>query len=539
MDFIYETKREVKSHAQRSVTMGMNGMAVSSQHLATLSGYKILAKGGNAIDAAVAMVCTLNVVEPHMVGLAGDCFALIYDGAKGELIGLNGAGRAPAAANIDWFKKRGYQSIPEEGILSVTVPGAMRAWADLVEKYGKLTLNDCFEDAIFYGENGFAVTEVIAGGWKNKRPLLLQDEEASKTYLFDGKAPVAGQVVKNPELADTFRKIAKNGVETFYGGELGKQVTDFIQKNGGLVALEDLVGHQSEWVAPICRDYRGYTVCELPPNGQGVTALEMLSIMAGYDIAAMGHNTPEYLHRVIEAKKIAFADRDYLVTDPGFYDVPVDEILSPAYAEKCRQRIANNGVADPAPSIFSTGSDTVYVAAADGQGNAISLISSIYTPFGSGVVVPGTGLVLQNRGRGFSLDLNHPNKLEPGKRTMHTIIPGMLVKDGRFVASFGVMGGEMQPQGHTQLLANLIDFKMNPQEAVDAPRVSHMRGKEVHFEDGLPEETVQKLIEMGHQPDSIETPVNVCGGAQLIWKTKEGVLLGGSDRRKDGSAIGF
>lgn len=539
MDFLYESKREAKSHAQRSVVMGLNGMVVASQHLATLSGYKMLAKGGNAIDAAVAVVCTLNVVEPHMVGLAGDCFAVIYDGAKGKMIGMNGAGRSPAAASIEWFKKRGYSAIPEEGILSVTVPGALRAWADLIENHGKLTLNDCLEDAIFYADNGFAVTEVIAGEWADKRSLLLKDETAAKTYLVEGRAPVAGQVVKNPQLADTFRKIGENGVDFFYRGEFGKYVTDFIRESGGLVSLEDLAGHNTEWVAPICHDYRGYTVCELPPNGQGITALEMLSIMAGYDIVAMGHNSPEYLHRLIEAKKIAFADRDGLVTDPDFFNIPVDEILSPIYAKRCRQRIDTHGVADPLPSVFSTGSDTVYVAAADKEGNAISLISSLYTPFGSGIVVPGTGILLQNRGRGFSLDPDHPNKLAPCKRTMHTIIPGMLVKNGRFVASFGVMGGEMQPQGHVQLLANLIDFKMNPQEAVDAPRISHMRGKEVHFEAGLPQKTIQKLIQMGHQPDAVETPVNVCGGAQLIWRTAAGVLLGGSDRRKDGSAIGF
>jgi gamma-glutamyltranspeptidase/glutathione hydrolase len=539
MDFHYEIKREIHSSAQRSVTMGTNGIVTASQHLASLSGYKILAKGGNAIDAAVAMVCTLSVVEPHMVGLAGDCFALIYNGANGKLVGLNGAGRAPAAANIDWYKKNGYPSMPEHGILSVTVPGALRGWSDLIKRYGNLELKDCFEDAIYYGEKGFAVTEVIAGEWKNKEAFLLKNKEAARVYLSNGKSPAPGKVFRNPDLAATYRQIAEKGVETLYGGELGRGIADFMQQNGGLVTLEDLAGHKSEWVKPICRDYRGYTVCELPPNGQGVAALEMLSIMSGYDIASMGHNSPDYLHRLIEAKKIAFADRDYVVTDPDFYDVPVGKLISPEYAEQCRQLIDSNSVADPAPSSFMTGSDTVYVSAVDKEGNAISLISSIYTPFGSGVVVPSTGISLQNRGMGFSLDPDHPNRLEPGKRTMHTIIPGMLVKEGQFVASFGVMGGEMQPQGHTQLIANLIDFKMNPQEAVDAPRVRHMRGKEVHFETGLPQKTVETLIQMGHQPDSEAASVNVCGGAQLIWKTKDGVLLGGSDRRKDGCAIGF
>lgn len=539
MKFKYTTKREFNNFAQRPVVSGLNGMAATSQHLASLTGYKILAKGSNAVDAAVAMACTLKAVEPHSVGLGGDCFALVYMKDENKVYGLNGSGRAPGSASISWYKEHGYDEMPLNGVLAATVPGALRGYMDLLDGFGSLPLEDIFEDAVFYGENGFAVSEVIAGEWNNQRSLLLQDENAAKTYLINGQAPRPGQVFKNRNLASTFRRIASEGVESFYSGALGREMTDYIKKIGGLISLDDLAAHESTWVEPISLSYRGFDILELPPNGQGIVALQMLSMMAGFNVAEMGHNSAEYLHRLIEAKKIAFADRDYVVTDPEFYDIPVKTILSEEYAQDCRDRINPDSASDPRPSSFAKGSDTVYVAAADQYGNAVSLISSIYTHFGSGVVIPGTGIVLQSRGRGFSLDENHPNRLEPNKRTKHTIIPGMIFKDGNFVSVFGVMGGDMQPQGHTQLLNNLIDHKMNPQEAVDAPRVCHMRGREVYFEDGIPMETVEKLLEMGHEHDSTPSPVNSCGGGQIIWKTEDGVYLGGSDRRKDGCAIGY
>jgi len=541
MEFSYNQKRESNSFAQRSVAMGRRGMVASSQQLATLAGYRALSRGGNAVDACIAMVSTLSVVEPHSVGIGGDAFALIYRAAENKIIGMNASGRAPYDATRAWFHARGINTMPERGILTVTVPGALHGWAQAAERYGNLDLAHLFEDAIDYAENGFPVTEVIAGEWKDVENVLLSHEGSSKTYLIDGKAPRPGQVFQNKDLAQTYRKIAQGGIEAFYRGEIGKAIADFSQKNDGLLSFKDFETHTTTWVEPLSTDYRGYTIYELPPNGQGVTALQMLNIMEGFDIGNLGHNSPEHLHCLIEAKKIAFSDRDFFVTDPEFETVPIDNLLSKDYAEECRQKIdPNQAMGAPVSPSHPRGSDTVFVAAVDENRNAVSFISSIYQSFGSGMVVDGTGIVLQNRGKAFSLDPNHPNRLEPHKRPMHTIIPGMVFKDGDFLMNFGVMGGDMQPQGHVQFLANLIDFKMNLQEAVDAPRIRHMQDKEVYLEEGISRRTGVALQEKGHHVTQVAQSVNQVGGGQAIYLDRsQNVLLGASDRRKDGLALGY
>jgi len=541
MEFNYKIRREWKSAGQRSVVMGTDGMVAASQPLATLAGYKILQKGGNAVDAAVAMVSTLSVVEPHSVGLGGDAFALIYLAKEKKLIGMNASGRAPYRANLKWFHEKGLKDIPERGILSVTVPGALHGWASAAERYGTLSLGELFEDAIHYAENGFPVTEVIAGEWKEVDKILLSHESSSKTYLIDGKTPKPGQIFVNRDLARTYKKIIKDGIKTFYEGEICDAIVNYSNRNHGLLSHQDFKDHATTWVEPIVTDYRGCKIYELPPNGQGLTALEMLNILGGYDIGSLKHNGAEYLHLLIEAKKLAFSDRDHFITDPDFEKIPVDKLLSEDYAKDLRNKIEVRKAKVPSLQPYSVGNgDTVYVTAVDKHRNAVSFISSIYLAFGSGMVVDGTGIVLQSRGKSFSLDPKYFNRLEPHKRPMHTIIPGMVFKDGQFLMSFGVMGGDMQPQGHVQFLVNLIDFKMNLQEAVDAPRARHLQGLEIYLEDGIPEEVAKALHEKGHRVIQGNPTTNQVGGGQAIYLDHtENVLLGASDRRKDGCALGY
>ena len=541
MEFTYYSKRQWENAAQRSVVMGTQGMVSSSQTLATLAGYKILLKGGDAVDAAIATASTLNVVEPHCVGIGGDAFALIYLARENKLIGMNASGRAPCRASIDWFREKRINEIPERGILAVTVPGALHGWAQALERYGTLSLGDVFDDAIYYAENGYPVSEVIAGEWKNMEKLLLSSEGSSRTYLIDQKSPRPGQMFFNKDLAQTYKKILRDGTETFYKGEICDAIIKFSDRNNGLLSPRDFRDHNTTWVEPISTDYRGYTIYELPPNGQGLTVLEMLNILEGYDIDTLNHNSPEYLHLLIEAKKAAFTDRDCYITDPDFKRIPLDELLSKEYAKKIRDRIdRNRAKAPPAPPSYQKSSETVYVTAVDKDRNAVSFISSIFMHFGSGMVVDGTGIILQNRGKSFSLDPNHLNRLEPRKRPMHTIIPAMVFKDGNFLISFGVMGADMQPQGHVQFLINLVDFKMNLQEAIDAPRARHLEGMEVYLEDGISDEVASVLHAKGHQLFREDSPINQFGGGQAIYlDRRQNVLLGASDRRKDGCAIGY
>ena len=516
-------------------------MVASSQPLATMAGCRILLKGGNAVDAAIAMVSTLTVVEPYSVGIGGDAFALIYLAKENRLIGMNGSGRAAYRASIDWFMEHGIEEIPEKGIYPVTVPGALHGWAEALERYGTLPLGDVFEDAIYYAEGGFPVTEVIAGEWKTAESLLRSNDASARAYLVNGKTPEPGYRFRNPDLGRTLQAIAREGVGVFYQGEVRDAIIRSSNRLGGLLAEKDFTDHSTTWVEPISADYRNYTVYELPPNGQGLTALQMLNILEGYNIADLGHNSPEYLHLLIEAKKAAFSDRDTFITDPEFERIPLEHLLSKEYARTIRKNIGmSRAKAPPSPLSYSRPSDTVYLTAVDKDRNAVSLISSIFQHFGSGIVVDGTGILLHNRGKSFSLDPNHFNRLEPHKRPMHTIIPAMLFKGGEFLMSFGVMGADMQPQGHVQFLANLIDFKMNLQEAMDSPRARHLDGMEIYCEDGIPEETRSALQSKGHRLME-ETPATcqVGGGQAIYFDRDQDVLLGASDRRKDGCAIGY
>jgi gamma-glutamyltranspeptidase/glutathione hydrolase len=521
--------------------MGTHGMAASSQHLATLSGYKILAKGGNAVDAAVAMASTLSVVEPYSIGLGGDAFALLYLAKEKKLIGMNGSGRAPYRATLESFEERGIKEIPERGILSVTVPGALHGWAQAVERYGGLSLSEVFRDAIELAENGFPVTEIIAGEWKHLEEILLTTENPLKAYLIEGRAPRAGQVFPNRDLARTYQKIVRDGVRTFYEGEICDAILETSIRHGGLLSKQDFKDHTTTWVEPISTDYRGYTICELPPNGQGLVTLEMLNILEGYDIRSLSHNSAEYFHLLIEAKKAAFRDRDRFITDPEFEKVPVDRLLSKEYAREIREKIDPRYASSP-DSLrgAEAGSDTAYMTAVDEQGNACSFISSLFMGFGSGVIVDGTGIALQNRGSSFSLNPKHFNRIAPHKRPMHTIIPGMVLKGKEFLMGFGVMGGDMQPQGHVQFLVNVVDFGMNLQEAIDAPRIRHLHGIQVFLEEGIPDEVASDLARKGHRIIEDRSTVNQVGGGQAIYFDRDQkVLLGASDRRKDGCAIGY
>ena len=427
MKFTYKQRRDRSSAAQRSVVMGSQGVAAASQPLATLAGYKILSKGGNAVDAAVAMVSTLSVVEPFSVGIGGDAFAILYLAEENKLVGLNASGRAPYRANINWFKEKGLNEIPERGILPVTVPGALHGWAQAVSRYGKLTLGDVFEDAIHYAEHGFPVTEVIAGEWKNAEKILLATESAAGTYLIDGKAPRPGQIFFNKDLARTYKTLVREGIGAFYEGEICDAIVAFSDRHGGLLSRKDLKDHTSTWVEPLSTDYRGYTIFELPPNGQGMVALEMLNVLEGYDIAGLGHNSPEYLHLLIEAKKAAFSNRDYYITDPEFEKVPVAEILSKEYARKVREEIDRNK-AKPPPFPSSYRGVPIRSMSPPLIRREMRLLSSAasFMHFGSGMVVDGTGIALHNRGKSFSLDPKRINRIAPHKRPMHTIIPAML-----------------------------------------------------------------------------------------------------------------
>jgi gamma-glutamyltranspeptidase/glutathione hydrolase len=541
MEFTYTKKREKSSAAQRSVAVGTRGMVSSSHYLATMAGSRILSRGGNAIDAAIAMVSTLNVVEPQSVGIGGDAFALIYLSKDEKLVGMNGSGRAPYQATMEWFRQHKMKEIPEKGILPVTVPGALHGWAQALERYGTLSLAEVLKDAIIYAKEGFPVTEVIAGEWKQVEASLRTNDAAAKTYLVHGEAPRPGYRFRNPDLARTLQMVASDGIRGFYEGELRDAIVRCSTGLGGLLTDKDFADHTTTWVEPISTDYRGYELYELPPNGQGVAALQMLNVLEGYDLAALGHNSPDHVHVLMEAKKAAFSDRDTFITDPEFEKIPLDQLLSREYAKIVRDRISmSNAMPSPPALAYSRPSDTVYVTAVDEERNAVSFISSIFHHFGSGVVVDGTGIVLQNRGRSFSLDTRHFNRLMPHKRPMHTIIPAMLFKDRRFVMSFGVVGADMQPQGQVQFLSNLIDFKMNLQEAMDAPRARHIEGMKIYVEEGISDETVSALRSRGHHVVGREFATNQVGGGQAIYLDREqDVLLGASDRRKDGCAIGY
>lgn len=521
----------------RSPVLARNGMVATSQPLASAAGLRVLRDGGNAVDAAVAAAAVLNVVEPMMCGIGGDLFALYYEAATGDLHGLNATGRAGSRASAEELRGRGLERMPGSGPLAVTVPGALDGWEELVSRFGTRPLGGLLAPAIAYAEDGFPVSEIIAAQWKSAEAKLRRHPAASANYLVDGeRAPAHGEVFRSPDLARTFRRIAEEGPEVFYRGEIADRIHDFLEAEGGFVTREDLAAHDSEWVEPISATFRGVEVFQVPPNSQGFVALEMLNLLEGFDLAALGHNSAAYLHRLIEAKKLAFADRDAYLADPEHMRAPLETLLSKEYAEARRGEISGDRAArEVAPGLTDDG-DTIYLTVVDEDRNAISLIYSLFGSFGSGLVVPGTGIALQNRGTGYSLEPGHPNELAPGKRALHTNMPGMAFRDGRPWITYGVMGGDMQPQGHTQVLLNRIEFGMHVQKAGEMPRFRH--GSDgVGLESGIGSDTRQALLRMGH---GVKTRFGAYGGYQAIeidWEN--GVLLGGSDPRKDGAAVGY
>jgi gamma-glutamyltranspeptidase/glutathione hydrolase len=519
----------------RSTVYAPRGVAATSQPLATAAALKILQDGGNAVDAAVAAAAVLNVVEPHMTGMGGDMFAILWSADEHRLIGLDATGRSGSLLDVDALVAEGLDRVPGGGARSVTVPGALSGWSALVETHGTMSLADVLAPAIRIADEGFPVTPVIAQDWAGTVEGLRRDPGSAATFLIDGEAPEPGQWFRNPDLARTFRRIAAEGPETFYGGELGREIVDGLRALGGYLTIDDLRAHQVRWVEPLSVDYKGYTLYELPPAGQGIAALQMLKMLEGLDVQAMGHNSAQYLHTLIEAKKLAHADLARYIADPDHMEVSVESLLDPVYLAGRGSLIdPTHAAVRPEPGRLVTDSETIYLTVADEHGNMISFINSLYGYFGARVVVPGTGVMLQNRGSGFTMEEGHPNRIAANKRPLHTIIPAFITRDGEPWLSFGVMGGSMQPQGHVQVMLNMVEFGMDVQQAIDAARFRHMSGMTVAIEN-LDPEVATRLEAMGHE---LRDPVGVAfGGGQAILKLARG-WAAGSDPRKDGMAAG-
>ena len=527
--------------SRRSVVMGRHGMVAASQPLAAQAGLRILLAGGNAADAAVAVAAALNVVEPMSTGIGGDAFALIYDAKTRGVGALNGSGRAPRAISHQVFAERGLDRVPADGMLPVTVPGTVDAWAALLERHGTMSLAQVLAPAIEYAEHGFPVSEIIAASWWRAEPRLQAHLDAARTYLVDGRrAPRPGELFRQPNLARTLRQIADGGRDAFYKGPIAEAIVRTSDQYGGFLALEDFAAHHSTWDTPISTGYRGHTVYECPPNGQGLTALLGLNILSGFDMTALDAGSVEALHIEIEAMRLAFADAATYIADPAHADVPIEPLLSEQHSAARRALIRpDRAMRAVAAGALPAGHDTVYLTVVDAAGNAVSLINSLYMGFGSGVVAGDTGIALQNRGACFVLDPSHRNCLAPGKRPYHTIIPCMVLRGDRLWSSFGVMGGFMQPQGHVQMLVNMLDFGMNPQEALDAPRfelIDPYNGAEaVELEHDAA--TIEALNALGHQ--AAQGRMFGFGGGQIIVVDENGVRHGGSDKRKDGCVVAY
>lgn len=513
-------------------------VVATSQPLAAQAGLEILRRGGNAVDAAIATAIALTVVEPCSNGIGGDCFALVWQGDK--LHGLNASGRAPMLHTPERFA--GMSEIPERGWLSVTVPGAVMGWRDLHRKFGKLPFAALFEPAIRYAEEGFPISATIYYGWSysvlHRLSKLTGDEYAGyrATFTIDGRAPVIGEIFRNPDQAKTLRLIAETEGAAFYTGEIAEKIEDFAKKTGGLLRVSDLVAHHNEWVDPIHVNYRGYDVWEIPPNGQGIAALMALNILEGYDLGSMPRESLEAYHLQIEAMKLATADSWRYVADPALAPVPINGLISKDYAADRRKLITSRAMI-PTPG-QPPNSDTVYLCAADADGMMVSFIQSNYGGFGSYIVPPGTGVALQNRGNGFVLDPKHPNAIAPGKRPFHTIIPGFMTRHGQPCGPFGVMGGRMQPAGHVQMVLNTVDWGMHPQASLDAARWFWWEGDYTKLEPTVPAEVVQGLRERGHDIE-VDAELDAFGRGQIIWRLPSGAYVAGSDNRTDGCAAGY
>ena len=521
----------------RSAAHAGEAMAATSHPLATLTAIETMRAGGNAMDAAVAAVAVLGVVEPAMTGVGGDCFVLYAKGGKDKVIAFNGSGRAPEAASVATLRSKGVTAIAEHGVHSITVPGCVQAWERLVADHGSKELGALLQPAIKAAEQGFVVTPRVAHDWAGQVAKLERDPGAKATFLPEGRAPKAGERFRNPRLAETLKRIAREGAKGFYAGPVAQEIVSFLGSMGGLHTMDDFARTEGEYIAPISTLYRGYTVHECPPNGSGITTLLLLNILEGFDLSKLDPAGVQRLHLEVEASRLAFADRDAYIGDPRYVDVPVERLLSKKHGDDQRAHVrtdrAMNGIA-PVP--LPAHNDTTYLCVVDRDRNAVSFINSVFDGFGSGKVAPNCGVVLQNRGSSFKVDENHPNGIAGGKRPMHTIIPAMLTRDGRAVMPFGVMGGHYQPIGQSHVLTNILDYGMDPQAAIDFPR-AHYRDGAVKLERGYGDAVATGLRQLGHRTEASENPL---GGGQAIWiDEKTGDLVGGSEPRKDGMALGY
>ncbi|HZU68992.1 MAG TPA: gamma-glutamyltransferase [Ktedonobacteraceae bacterium] len=543
------------------------GMVACANYLATQAGLQILTQGGNAIDAAIAANAAMTVVYPSTCSVGGDVFMLIWHAKTQRLYALNGSGRAPQGMTPELFASKGMKQIPERGPLSINVPGAVDGWFEAIERFGTLAPETIFAPAIAYAEEGMPVTSKLSGWIRSSVPLLKRWEGSAAIFLPDNRPPRAGEILRQPQLARTYRMIAKEGRDAFYRGPIARSITDYLQRSGGVLRMEDMQEHHSDWVEAISTNYRGYDVYEFPPNSQGIAALEMLNIIEGYDLQALGYQSAEYIHVLLEAKKLAFADRDRYVSDPDFVEVPVERLLSKEYAEQQRRRINSQKAAHNVAAGLEKEGDTMYLCTADNEGNVVSLIQSLFNRFGSGIVGGDTGVLLHNRGAYFSLDPRHVNYLQPGKRTMHTLTPAMVLRNGVPYMALGSMGGDAQPQIHVQLLSAMIDFGKNVQQAIAAPRwrsgvmpIGTTRAQQdlIHFQrgvDGYDQRSVTEVVMLENRfPRDVPFLLDILGHRTIVegaWEDDMGhaqairidpvthVFEGGADPRCDGLALGW
>ena len=548
LEFYSQDRITGESFSTRSEVIAENGMVATSHPLATQIGIDILKKGGNAVDAAIAANAAIGLMEPTGNGIGGDLFAIIWIENNKKLYGLNASGRSPKNLKLEYFKNNGFSKIPAYGPLPVSVPGCVDGWFEMHEKFGNLNMKQILEPAINYAENGFPVSELVSYYLGISAKNFGKYPNFNETYLINGFSPKKGQIFKNKDLANTLRIISDKGRSGFYEGKIATIMSDFIIDQGGFLSYEDLKKHKSDWIEPVSTNYRGYDVWELPPNGQGIAALQILNLLEKFDIKSLGFGSAEYIHHFVEAKKIAFADRAKYYADMDFNEIPVDYLISKEYANKRRDEINPTRAARSVKAGEIENGDTIYLTVADKDGNMVSLIQSNYRGMGSGMVPPGLGFMLQDRGELFSLDKDHYNVYEPEKRPFHTIIPAFITKDNKPYISFGLMGGAMQPQGHAQIVINLIDFGMNLQEAGDAPRIRHVSnqqptggemfdGGELSLESGFDYKEIRKLMKYGHK---VIFSLGSFGGYQAIMYDNElGVYFGASESRKDGGAMGY